>query len=124
MYNFEVFFYSYIILNNQKKMSSPLKIVDNQQKQLPCNIEAEQALIGSILVSNDIYDEVSLLIDSQSISRVHALINNHKGVTFIQDMNSSNGTSINGKKIVPFVETILKEEDLLTLGDVVLNVSN
>lgn len=64
------------------------------------------------------------VIDSQSISRVHALINNHKGVTFIQDMNSSNGTSINGKKIVPFVETILKEEDLLTLGDVVLNVSN
>jgi hypothetical protein len=64
------------------------------------------------------------VIDSQSISRVHALINNRKGVTFIQDMNSSNGSSINGKKIEPFVEMILKEEDLLTLGDVELNVSN
>ena len=32
---------------------------------MPCNIEAEQAVIGSILVSNDIYDEISPLIDSK-----------------------------------------------------------
>ena len=44
--------------------SQPLKIVQNSQKQMPCNIEAEQALIGSILVSNDIYDEITTLIDS------------------------------------------------------------
>ena len=30
---------------------------------MPCNIEAEQALIGSILVSNDIYDEISSIVD-------------------------------------------------------------
>ena len=45
--------------------SPPLKIVQNAQKQLPCNIEAEQALIGSILVSNEIYDEISSIIDKQ-----------------------------------------------------------
>ena len=43
----------------------PFKIIDNSEKQLPCNIEAEQAVIGSILVSNDIYDEISSIIDSQ-----------------------------------------------------------
>ena len=43
----------------------PFKIVENSQKQLPCNIEAEQAVIGSILVSNDIYDEISPILDSQ-----------------------------------------------------------
>ena len=43
----------------------PLKIVKNSQKQMPCNIEAEQAVIGSILVSNNIYDEISPIIDSQ-----------------------------------------------------------
>jgi len=42
----------------------PLKIIQNSQKQMPCNIEAEQALIGSILVSNDIYDEISPLVDA------------------------------------------------------------
>jgi len=44
--------------------SKPFQIVQNPQKEMPCNIEAEQALIGSILVSNDIYDEVSTIIDS------------------------------------------------------------
>ena len=43
----------------------PLKIVENSEKQLPCNIEAEQAVIASILVSNDIYDEITSILDSQ-----------------------------------------------------------
>ena len=43
----------------------PFKIIDNSEKQLPCNVEAEQAVIGSILVSNDIYDEISPIIDAQ-----------------------------------------------------------
>jgi replicative DNA helicase len=41
------------------------KIIENSQKQRPCNIEAEQAVIGSILVSNDIYDEISPIVDAQ-----------------------------------------------------------
>ncbi len=43
----------------------PFKVVENQQKKMPCNIEAEQAVIGSILVSNDIYDEIAPVIDTQ-----------------------------------------------------------
>tara|TARA_Y100000590_G_scaffold279252_1_gene313548 strand:+ start:2911 stop:4341 length:1431 start_codon:yes stop_codon:yes gene_type:complete len=43
----------------------PFKIVENQPKKMPCNIEAEQAVIGSVLVSNEIYDEVSPVIDAQ-----------------------------------------------------------
>ncbi|MBA1340171.1 MAG: replicative DNA helicase, partial [Pelagibacterales bacterium] len=45
--------------------SQQLKIIQGSQGQLPCNIEAEQALIGSILVSNEIYDEIVSIIDSQ-----------------------------------------------------------
>ena len=41
------------------------KVIQNTEKQMPCNIEAEQAVIGSILVSNELFDEVTLLIDSQ-----------------------------------------------------------
>ena len=43
----------------------PFKVIDNNEKKMPCNIEAEQSVIGSILVSNEIYDEVSQIIDSQ-----------------------------------------------------------
>ena len=51
-----------------KKMSyQPLKIVQNSQKQLPSNIEAEQAVIGSILLSNEIFDEINLLISNEFI---------------------------------------------------------
>jgi len=45
--------------------SQKLKIIQNTEKKMPCNIEAEQALIGSVLVSNEIYDEISSLIDAQ-----------------------------------------------------------
>ena len=45
--------------------NQPFKIIKNSEKQLPCNVEAEQALIGSILVSNDIYDEITPILDSK-----------------------------------------------------------
>tara|TARA_B100001996_G_C18645691_1_gene587310 strand:- start:218 stop:1651 length:1434 start_codon:yes stop_codon:yes gene_type:complete len=41
------------------------KVIKNTEKSMPCNIEAEQAVIGSILVSNELFDEVTILIDSQ-----------------------------------------------------------
>ena len=40
-----------------KEISSALKKVDNK---IPSNLEAEQALLGSILVNNDIIDEISI----------------------------------------------------------------
>ena len=55
--------------------NQPLEIIQNSQKQMPCNIEAEQALIGSVLVSNDIYDEITLLVNSQKFfDPIHAKI--------------------------------------------------
>jgi len=55
--------------------NKPLKIIQNSQKQMPCNIEAEQALIGSILVSNDIYDEITLIVNAQKFfDPIHAKI--------------------------------------------------
>ena len=37
---------------------------NNQKNKQPANLEAEQALIGSILVNNDIIDEVSTIVSS------------------------------------------------------------
>jgi len=45
-------------------MENNLSIVKEQFKELPNNIEAEQAVIGSILVSNDIFDEISTIISN------------------------------------------------------------
>ena len=47
-------------------MSQSLNIVKSKMDELPNNIEAEQSIIGSILISNDIFDEVNLLISSKN----------------------------------------------------------
>ena len=45
-------------------MENNFSIVKDQFKELPNNIEAEQAVIGSILVTNEIFDEISIIISS------------------------------------------------------------
>ena len=52
-----------------------------QENKLPSNIEAEQALIGSILVNNDILDEISNIVDHKNFydplhSKIYNLIEN------------------------------------------------
>ena len=45
-------------------MENNLSIVKDQFKELPNNIEAEQAVIGSLLVSNEIFDEINTIISN------------------------------------------------------------
>jgi|TARA_X000001036_G_scaffold31007_1_gene25512 replicative DNA helicase len=45
-------------------MENNLSIVKDNFKELPNNIEAEQSVIGSILVTNEIFDEISTIISS------------------------------------------------------------
>jgi len=47
-------------------VSQSLNIVKNKLEELPNNIEAEQSVIGSILLSNEIFDEVNILITSKN----------------------------------------------------------
>ena len=45
-------------------MEKNLNLVKDNFKELPNNIEAEQSVIGSILVTNEIFDEISTIISS------------------------------------------------------------
>jgi len=45
-------------------MENKLSLVKDKFKELPNNIEAEQSVIGSILVSNEIFDELSTIVSS------------------------------------------------------------
>ena len=47
-------------------MVQSLNIVKNKLEELPNNIEAEQSVIGSILLSNEIFDEINMLISSKN----------------------------------------------------------
>ena len=41
-----------------------LNLTPTEENKLPSNIEAEQSLIGSVLVNNDIIDEISNIVNS------------------------------------------------------------
>ena len=45
-------------------MENNLTLVKDKFKELPNNIEAEQAVIGSILVTNEIFDDINIIISS------------------------------------------------------------
>ena len=47
-------------------MAQSLNIVKNKVEELPNNIEAEQSVIGSILLSNEIFDDINMLISSKN----------------------------------------------------------
>jgi replicative DNA helicase len=47
-------------------MVKAFNVIQNDIKELPNNIEAEQSIIGSILLNNEIFDEINLLINSKN----------------------------------------------------------
>ena len=68
-------------------MNKNLSLVSNEIKELPNNIEAEQAVIGSVLTSNEIFDDISSLISENNFydplhQRIYSAINNliYKGL--------------------------------------------
>ncbi len=47
-------------------MENNLSVISNTFKELPNNIEAEQSVLGSILLSNEIFDDVSTIVSSSN----------------------------------------------------------
>jgi len=47
-------------------MVNTFNLVQNKINELPNNIEAEQSIIGSILVSNELFDEINMVVSSKN----------------------------------------------------------
>jgi len=112
-------------------INQPFKVIQNSQKQLPCNIEAEQAVIGSILVSNEIYDEISLLIDSKKFfdpihvkifSTIEKLI--HKGLLANPITLKNYFENDDGLKELGGQEYLIKITKFSTSGKQVIDYAN
>ena len=68
-------------------MNKNLSLVSNKIQELPNNIEAEQAVIGSVLTSNEIFDDISTIISENNFydplhQKIYSAINNliYKGL--------------------------------------------
>jgi pSer/pThr/pTyr-binding forkhead associated (FHA) protein len=59
---------------------------------------------------------------SQGVSRMHVSLRIMNGDVYVMDLGSSNGTKINGQKIVSHVEYSIHHGDLITLGKLKVQV--
>ena len=68
----------------------------------------------------DLVDEV---VNDNSISRRHLRIGQDDGGLTVEDLNSTNGTSVNRRRLAPFKPEPLEYGSILTIGSLDLNVS-
>ena len=73
-------------------------------------------MIGSRSGGND------AVISSEAVSRYHARITKYDGGYFIEDLNSTNGTFVNGKLLPYHSSYKLKSMDMISFADVVYRV--
>lgn len=59
-------------------------------------------------------------LESLAVSRQHAQITCHDGTFYVEDLDSSNGTYLNGRAIVPRVPQGLTDRDTVQIGPYVL----
>jgi pSer/pThr/pTyr-binding forkhead associated (FHA) protein len=66
------------------------------------------------------HDDCQIRIRSSQVSRRHCELYEDKGNLMVKDLGSSNGTFVNGKRVLG--QQILKPGDVLTIGGVTLRV--
>lgn len=82
---------------------------------------ASQAIkIGTGVMTVGRQQDCQLRIASSQVSRKHCQIFEKKGLLLVKDLNSSNGTLVNGKRIAD--QRVLEPGDELTVGSVKFRV--
>ena len=89
--------------------SSRLIVLSEVMRGYTCDIEFSPLLIGS-------GDTADLEIDDSTVSFSHAQIEYKHGSLYISDLDSTNGTRINGEEI--FAETEIRNGDIIQIGGV------
>lgn len=57
------------------------------------------------------------------VSRMHAKLTRQSDTIMIQDLGSTNGTFLNGDRLIPFQPRVLRNEDELNLGQLTMRIS-
>jgi hypothetical protein len=87
--------------------------------------ERNEFTIGRISEGQPIMPDIDLSpyqAYSSGVSRLHAVIKREADHVFLMDLDSANGTYINGKRLNPNVEQLLKNGDVVALGKLKIQV--
>lgn len=90
-----------------------LKLI-NRKDSLPFKVREYYILEGEVFIGRD--NENTITIKDPYISKMHLKIVEDEGNFYLEDLNSSNGTYLNGDKIMDVVE--LKNGDRIKVGQV------
>ena len=90
--------------NSRKLISRDNSIPDAKLDFFPCVLGSRQ-------------DCVDILLNDRSVSRMHAQIDEAQGKLFLYDLNSTNGTFVNGQRVIA-EEREIKEGDEIQIGNV------
>lgn len=88
-------------------------ILYNLQKSEPQYIHIST---GGKIIGKDA-QRAQVHIQHESISRIHALVGREGAECFVEDLNSTNGTRVNGKILEPRTRYVLKQGDKVCFAD-------
>lgn len=100
---------------NTTLISPQLFIMNGPDKGKVVPVEKDEIFIGRVR-NND------LQIKEKSISRRHILIEKKEGKFFVKDLNSTNGTFVNGKLIPPDISFEVKAGTPIVLGKILVSL--
>ncbi len=84
-----------------------------------------EILAGRLDAAHGIFPELDLTTDGgleQGVSRRHARIYMREGKCYIEDLDSTNGTFLNGERLTPYLPYVFHDGDTLMLGTMALRV--
>ena len=113
----------------------PVKEMDSIDEEATVLLTSNVHSTGILLRSTDIENPVTIIpngfpciigksgkssdykLEEQFISRVHARIYEEMDGYYIEDLNSSNGTFVNGEKLKPHTQVMFQLGDIIMLAD-------
>lgn len=99
-----------------------LSTEDGGRIELPLS---KEVVLGRLDASRAVFPDVDLTNEQGSekgVSRRHARISRREDQVFIEDLNSLNGTFLNGTRLVPGLPYPLKDGDQAQLAGLILTI--
>ncbi|MCI9546427.1 MAG: FHA domain-containing protein [Lachnospiraceae bacterium] len=101
-----------VVLYKSAESEHPMLICEEQGQAPPIILNHDMVVVGKMVGVSDV------LLDRPSISRLHARIQKKGQEFWIADLNSKNGTFVNGKKLEKEEERLLQPEDKVIFADI------
>jgi hypothetical protein len=108
----------------ESKAAFPELIISTSGRHI-CLPDASPVYLGRRDERRSIYPDIDLTQDggaTHGVSRQHACIYQGNNGTYVEDINSTNGTFVNGERLSPLQTYPLQHGDVLRLGQLELQI--